>query len=131
MAAGPGQRRPPQDRGDTIGGRQGERVQCLTGAILHGAFTPELPVPDRQLPIEIPKAGKSSDINAIRGGGRPHGEVRAGHIPVQAAAGVGKVGQVIAGPAGQLFQVKRGEFRHGPGWYPGPVGPRGRQNLRT
>ena len=97
-------------------------------AILHGPLPPKLAVPDGQLPVEVPERGKGSEINAIGSCRGPHGEVGSGDLQVQAATRVGKLGEVVARPAGQLLQSK--EFRHG-GMVPGPRRPRGPANLRT
>ena len=49
-------------------------VQRSAGAVLDGPLAAEFGVPDGQLPVEVPKTGKSHQVDAVGRGGRTHGQ---------------------------------------------------------
>ena len=90
-------------------GASGQGVERPARAVLHGALTPELAVPDGQLAVEIPETRERHQVDAVGRRRRPHGqERRYGDLLMQGAAGVSQLRQVAPGAPSELIQR---EFR--------------------
>jgi hypothetical protein len=112
MPTGPGQRRPHED-----GIHQRvivERARIQRPAVLAQqlALTPAFAVPDGQLAIEIAEGRGRHEVDAVAFCRRAHRQEWRHDIPVQAAARVGHIDNMLTGAAREHFGGKIRDFTH-------------------
>ena len=121
VATRAGQRRPPKDGGHPFGGRQ------VVWTERTGRPFPGSPAPLGTCRSRWPAGGRSLG-NSRKPRGRcrgrrrrAHGQERRHHLLMQAASGVGQVGQVVATAPGELIHSEIRVFAH-LGMVPHPSG---------
>ena len=57
-------------------GDSGAGIERAAGAVLHGPLTAEFAIPDGQLAVEVPEAGKGHQVDAVGRRRGAHGQER-------------------------------------------------------
>src|SRR5687768_3393270 len=105
MAAAARNCRPAQDGVDGLAVRELPPLERLALAIEQGTLAGPLGIPDRQLRVEVAKAGAGSQVDAVAQGRVAHRQERSGCLVVEGTARLGQLHDMGTRTSGQLELV--------------------------